>query len=83
MDFSFITSNRFKSWKGNLLATGLASEKLYRCVVEGNKITSEEIILSNSGRVRNVVQAPDGSIYVSVENRAGSFSLRQNGSSML
>jgi glucose/arabinose dehydrogenase len=36
--------------------------------VNGNKITEEEIILKNSGRVRDVIQAPDGSIYVSVED---------------
>jgi glucose/arabinose dehydrogenase len=65
---AFLTSEKFKSWKGNLLATGLASQELYRCVVEGNRITSEEVILSDFGRVRHVVQAPDGSIYVSVEN---------------
>jgi glucose/arabinose dehydrogenase len=41
---AFLTSDKLKSWKGNLLATGLASQKLYRCVVEGNKITSEEVI---------------------------------------
>jgi len=64
---TFITSDKFKSWKGNLLVTGLASHKLYRCVVNNNKIT-EEFVLLSEGRVRNVVQAPDGSIYVSVEN---------------
>ena len=65
---AFITSNKFKSWKGNLLVGGLVSQKLIRCVVRGNKIIEENVLLSNSGRVRNVIQAPDGSIYVSVEN---------------
>jgi glucose/arabinose dehydrogenase len=65
---AFITSDIFKSWKGNLLVSGLASQKLYRCVVDNNMITEEQVLLSNSGRVRNVIQAPDGSIYVSVEN---------------
>jgi glucose/arabinose dehydrogenase len=65
---AFITSNKFKSWKGNLLVGGLVSQKLIRCVVRGNKIIEEDVLLSNSGRVRNVIQAPDGSIYVSVEN---------------
>jgi glucose/arabinose dehydrogenase len=37
-------------------------------VVEEDKIVEEDVILSDSGRVRNVIQAPDGSIYVSVEN---------------
>lgn len=65
---AFITSEKFKSWKGNLLVAGLASQKLHRCILNGNTITNEEILLSDSGRVRNVIQAPDGSIYVSVEN---------------
>jgi len=65
---AFITSNKFKSWKGNLLVSGLVSQKLIRCVVNGDKIVEEDVLLSNSGRVRNVIQAPDGSIYVSVEN---------------
>ena len=70
---TFITSNKFKSWKGNLLVSGLVSQKLFRCVVNGDKIVEEDVLLSNSGRVRNVIQAPDGSIYVSVENPGGSF----------
>lgn len=65
---AFITSDTFRSWKGNLLVSGLASQKLYRCVIINNKVTEEQVLLSNSGRVRNVIQAPDGSIYISVEN---------------
>jgi aldose sugar dehydrogenase len=65
---AFITSDKFKDWKGNLLVGGLASRKLYRCVISNNKITSEHILTGIDGRVRNVIQAPDGSIYVSVEN---------------
>lgn len=65
---AFITSDKFKSWKGNLLVSGLASKELYMCEIKDNLIIKEEILLSNSSRVRNVAQAPDGSIYVSVEN---------------
>jgi len=65
---AFITSNKFKSWKGNLLVSGLVSQKLIRYVVNGDKLVEEDVLLSDSGRVRNVIQAPDGSIYVSVEN---------------
>jgi len=64
---SFITSDRFKSFKGNLLVTGLVSKDLHRYVITGNKVTEAEPLLTNAGRVRDVAQAPDGSIYVSVE----------------
>lgn len=64
---TFITGKKFKSWSGNLIVAGLASQKLHRCVVKDNKIIQEEIIMKNSGRVRNVIQGPDESLYVSVE----------------
>jgi aldose sugar dehydrogenase len=64
---AFITDSKWKSWKGNLLVSGLASEKLHRLVINGTSVTDEKILLENSGRVRDVIQAPDGSIYVSVE----------------
>ena len=42
--------------------------QLYRCTIANNKVTNASIMLENSGRVRNVKQAPDGSVYVSVES---------------
>ena len=65
---TFITGEKFKSWTNNLIVSGLASQKLHRCIVNNNKIVSEEIILKDSGRVRNVIQGPDQSLYVSLEN---------------
>lgn len=64
---AFIKGTKFKSWSGNLLVSGLASQKLHRCIVRNNAIVGEEIMLQNRGRIRNVIQAPDESIYVSVE----------------
>jgi glucose/arabinose dehydrogenase len=64
---TFITGLKFKSWSGNLIVSGLASQKLHRCIVNNNKILREDIILRDSGRVRNVIQGPDESLYVSVE----------------
>jgi glucose/arabinose dehydrogenase len=64
---AFITSDAFKSWKGSLLVGGLASQKLYRCTLDGSKVVSEEVVSGVSGRVRNVIQGPDGAVYVSLE----------------
>lgn len=63
---AFINNKRFKAWHGNLLCGSLAKRYLSRLVVENNKIIREHKLLENN-RVRNVKQAPDGSIYVSVE----------------
>ena len=54
---AFITSDKFKDWKGNLLVGGLASRKLYRCVISNNKITSEHILTGIDGRVRKIGRA--------------------------
>lgn len=64
---AFITSNSFKKWKGNLLCGSLAFSYLARCELSNGKVIKENKMLENIGRVRNVKQAPDGSIYVSVE----------------
>ncbi len=64
---AFITSNSFKKWKGNLLCGSLAFSYLARCELSNGKVVKEYKLLENIGRVRNVKQAPDGSIYVSVE----------------
>lgn len=64
---TFITHNSFKAWKGNLLVTGLASQKLHRCVVNGSTISEAGTVDGINGRVRHVAQAPDGSVYVALE----------------
>jgi glucose/arabinose dehydrogenase len=64
---TFINGTKFKSWSGDLIVSGLASQKLHRCIVKDNQIIKEEIILKDSGRIRNVIQGPDESLYVSVE----------------
>jgi glucose/arabinose dehydrogenase len=38
------------------------------CRLEGNKVVKEEILLKNIGRLRDVRMAPDGFIYVCVDN---------------
>ncbi len=64
---AFITSTRFKGWKGNLLCGGLAKKYLSRLEIKNNNVLKENILLKDIGRIRNVKQGPDGNIYVSVE----------------
>ncbi|SJZ94486.1 PQQ-dependent sugar dehydrogenase [Sediminibacterium ginsengisoli] len=64
---AFITSNKFKAWKGNMLVGSLVFKYLSRLEMSGNRVVKENKLLENIGRVRNVKQGPDGNIYVSVE----------------
>ena len=65
---AFITSDIYPKWKGNLLVGSLKFQYLNRCVLKNNKVTKQEKLLENLGRVRSVKQGYDGYIYVGIEN---------------
>jgi len=64
---AFITGDVYKPWKGALLVGSLRYKYLNLCYLDGNKIVSQEKLLKNIGRVRDVRVGPDGYIYVAVE----------------
>ena len=64
---AFVTSDRYPECKNNLLVGSLKFQYLNRIVLDGEKVVKEEKLLQNMGRIRNVRQAPDGYIYVSIE----------------
>lgn len=58
----FYSSTLFKDWQGDLLVGGLSSESLIRLrIADGDDITLEER-LRLQRRIRDVAQAPDGSL---------------------
>lgn len=63
----FVTSDLYPAWKGHLLVGSLRFSYLNLCYLEGDRVVSEEMLLRNIGRLRNVRQAPDGFIYIEVE----------------
>ena len=68
---TFYTGGKFPAWKGNLFVTGMVGEKLIRMEIKGREIASQEVLFQNFGRVRDVKNAPDGSIYVLLQNMNG------------
>lgn len=66
---AFVNSKNYPSWKNSILVGSLKFEYLERLVIENNKVTKREKLLQDMGRVRNVIQAPDGFIYVAIENK--------------
>lgn len=69
---AFVTGDRYKAWKGALLVGSLRFKYLNLCYLDGHKITGQEKLLKNIGRLRDVRMAPDGYIYVAVEDKKGS-----------
>ena len=62
----------FPEWQGNIFVGGMASTKLVRLQMQDGKVVWEEWLLQDRGRrIRDVKQAPDGSIYVVTEAADG------------
>lgn len=60
----FYTGDKFPKWNNDLLVGALAQQEVRRLRITGKKVVSQEIILKNIGRVRDVAAGPDGLIYV-------------------
>jgi glucose/arabinose dehydrogenase len=60
----FYNGDKFPKWKNDLLVGALAQQEVRRLRIVDKKVASQEIILKNIGRVRDVAMGPDGLIYV-------------------
>lgn len=61
----FYTGARFPEWKNNLFVGALAQQEVRRVVIDGkNTVTHQEVLFKDVGRVRDLVSAPDGYLYV-------------------
>ena len=62
-------------WDGSLLFTGLRGQILYRLVLDENDptkvITFGKYLVEQYGRLRDVVQGPDGALYILTNNTDG------------
>ena len=65
----FSTSPLFPAWKNNLLVGFLKHQQIVRLVLDGHKVVKEEVILRESGRVRDIRTGPDGALYVLIDRR--------------
>ena len=71
---TFYTGTLFPAWKDNLFIGGLASQALVRLTVDGDRIVDEERLLTDMSpreRIRDVVQGPDGALYLLTDNEQG------------
>jgi glucose/arabinose dehydrogenase len=66
---AFVTSDKYPKWKGSLLVGSLAFQYLERLEMQDNQVVYREKLMDGMGRIRNVRQAPDGFIFVSVEGK--------------
>lgn len=67
----FYTGNQFPGWRGSLFVGALAGRHLSRLTTDGKKILSEEQLLTQTVRFRDVEQGPDGTLYLLTDEENG------------
>ncbi len=68
----FSSGKAFPEFKGNFFFGCLRGTRIIRVVLDGRKVVKQENLLEDKyGRIREIAEAPDGSIYFSTSNRDG------------
>jgi glucose/arabinose dehydrogenase len=72
---TFITGDRFPTWRGNLVVGGLVGMQLSRIIFtrEGLEARREAMLLELKQRIRDVKQGPDGLIYMTTDMPDGAI----------
>jgi glucose/arabinose dehydrogenase len=70
---AFYTGSAFPEWQGDLFVGSLKFHQLVRLELEGNKVVAEERINipDLDQRIRDVVQGPDGLLYLVTDDADG------------
>ena len=68
----FYRGKLFPEFKNNFFFGALKGEAIIRLVIEGRRVAAQEkLFVKTYGRIREISEAPDGSIYFSTSNRDG------------
>lgn len=68
----FYTGDMFQEWQGDLFIGSLKFRYLKHLKIEGNKVVAESNLFEElDGRIRDVVQGPDGAIYLVTDSNEG------------
>lgn len=68
----FYTSTMFPAWRGDIILANLAAQNLRRIDMEGATVLGQEVLLAGLGlRFRQLVQAPDGSLFALTDSQQG------------
>jgi glucose/arabinose dehydrogenase len=68
---AFYTGDAFPAWRGSLFLAALNPPGLVRLSTEGDRVTGEERLLWNRARLRQVIQGPDGLLYILTDEGRG------------
>jgi glucose/arabinose dehydrogenase len=63
----FYSGTQYPAWKNNLFVSALAGQQLRRLEISGRTVTHQEVLFNQFGRVHDVIQGPDGYLYVTLQ----------------
>ncbi|WP_440902984.1 PQQ-dependent sugar dehydrogenase [Catenovulum sp. SX2] len=64
----FYQGKTFAKWQNNLLLASLAKQELRRLVVKDQQVISDELLVKDQGRIRDVAVSPAGEIFIAVRD---------------
>ena len=67
----FYSGSAFPRFNGNYFLGCLRGERLIRVVLDGRRVVSQEDLIKDYGRIRDVAEGPDGFLYFSTSNKDG------------
>ena len=74
---TFVTGDQWGSWSGSLFVATLKEQDLRRFAVTGTSVVPKEVLFDQKyGRLRSVVQGPDGALYATTSNGSGDRIIR-------
>lgn len=63
----FYSGDAFPEWQGDMLVGGLSGQRLARLTLEGQEVAREETLIQDMGRIRDIQQGPDGTLYLAID----------------
>jgi len=78
---SFIKGNQWKTWQNNLAIGAMKAERIYLINLStdgGSVVQIKDTLNGTYDRIRNIIQAPDGSLYFATSNNSGDKIVRMS-----
>ena len=66
----FYTGTAFPDWQGDMIVASLRGEQLVRLTLNEQQVARQETLINGIGRIRDVRQGPNGSIYLAMDGDA-------------
>jgi glucose/arabinose dehydrogenase len=74
---AFVSGDQWGAWSGSLFVATLKEQDLRRFAVNGTTVVPKEVLFDQKyGRLRSIVQGPDGALYLTTSNGSGDRIIR-------